>query len=237
MVVAVFVLCLALGSLVVSALPRIPRSLIVGSQWSLVGLLFPLYLATPDVTYWVRVPAGPLLEDAGGFGPAHRPVGRAAAAALPPAATRGTRPGGGGRAALRLEHAGLAARRAAGRLPAALVARPAPRLPAGHGLPRRGRGHADAARAGPETPRRCRAPPVADAGGDRPAARLACRPAHGCNLPRARSAPDDLPRPRRILRTLARGGRALLRRRPHQHGERGETVEACSSTTTTPPAR
>jgi predicted membrane-bound spermidine synthase len=55
MVVAVFVLCLALGSLVVSALPRIPRSLIVGSQWSLVGLLFPLYLATPDVTYWTHV--------------------------------------------------------------------------------------------------------------------------------------------------------------------------------------
>ena len=55
MVVAVFVLCLALGSLAVSALPRIPRSLVVGSQWSLVGLLFPLYLATADVTYWTHV--------------------------------------------------------------------------------------------------------------------------------------------------------------------------------------
>jgi len=63
MVVAVFVLCIALGSLAVSALPRIPRSLIVGSQWTLVGLLFPLYFATADVTYWahlVRVRLGGL---------------------------------------------------------------------------------------------------------------------------------------------------------------------------------
>ena len=55
MVVAVFVLCLALGSLAVSALPRIPRSLVVGSQWALVGLLFPLYLGTADITYWAHV--------------------------------------------------------------------------------------------------------------------------------------------------------------------------------------
>jgi predicted membrane-bound spermidine synthase len=55
MVVAVFVLCIALGSLAVSALPRIPRSLIVGSQWALVGLLFPLYFATADVPYWAHL--------------------------------------------------------------------------------------------------------------------------------------------------------------------------------------
>ena len=54
MVVAVFVLCLALGSLLVSTLPRIPHALVVGSQWALVGLLFPLYFATPDVTYWAH---------------------------------------------------------------------------------------------------------------------------------------------------------------------------------------
>ena len=55
MLVAVFVLSLALGSFVVSALPRIPRALVVGSQWALVGLLFPLYLAVADVGYWVHV--------------------------------------------------------------------------------------------------------------------------------------------------------------------------------------
>jgi spermidine synthase len=63
MVVAVFVLCLALGSFAVSALPRIPRALVVGSQWALVGLLFPLYLWLADVGYWahgIRVRAGGL---------------------------------------------------------------------------------------------------------------------------------------------------------------------------------
>jgi len=54
MVVAVFVLCIALGSLAVSALPRIPRSLVVGSQWALVFLLFPLYFVMADGTYWAH---------------------------------------------------------------------------------------------------------------------------------------------------------------------------------------
>ena len=61
MVVAVFVLCLALGSFAVSALPRIPRALVAGSQWLLVGLLFPLYLWLADVGYWahgIRVRVG-----------------------------------------------------------------------------------------------------------------------------------------------------------------------------------
>jgi len=52
MVVAVFVLCIALGSLAVSALPRIPRGLVAGSQWTLLALLFPLYLAVADAPYW-----------------------------------------------------------------------------------------------------------------------------------------------------------------------------------------
>ena len=55
MVVAVFVLCLALGSFAVSALPRIPRALVAGSQWLLVGLLFPLYLVVADVGYWAHL--------------------------------------------------------------------------------------------------------------------------------------------------------------------------------------
>ncbi|NIV47247.1 MAG: hypothetical protein GWN46_10800, partial [Gammaproteobacteria bacterium] len=54
MVVAVFVLCIALGSLAVSALPRIPRGLVVGSQWALLFLLFPLYFVMADATYWAH---------------------------------------------------------------------------------------------------------------------------------------------------------------------------------------
>jgi spermidine synthase len=54
-VVAVFVACIALGSLAVSAIGRIPRGLVVGSQWLLVLLLFPLYLVMEDVTYWAHV--------------------------------------------------------------------------------------------------------------------------------------------------------------------------------------
>jgi spermidine synthase len=54
MVVAVFVLCIALGSLSVSALARIPRGLVVGTQWALVFSLFPLYLGMQDVPYWAH---------------------------------------------------------------------------------------------------------------------------------------------------------------------------------------
>ncbi len=55
MVVAVFVLCIAIGSLFVSALPRIPRVALVGSQWALVFLLIPLYVVLADVGYWGHV--------------------------------------------------------------------------------------------------------------------------------------------------------------------------------------
>jgi predicted membrane-bound spermidine synthase len=55
MVVSVFVLCIALGSLLVSALPRIPRIALVGSQWLLVLLLVPLYVGLADVAYWGHV--------------------------------------------------------------------------------------------------------------------------------------------------------------------------------------
>ncbi|MCH7576703.1 MAG: fused MFS/spermidine synthase [Chloroflexi bacterium] len=54
MVVAVFVLCIAIGSLAVSALPRIPAGLVLGCAWLLVALLFPLYFALADVTYWAH---------------------------------------------------------------------------------------------------------------------------------------------------------------------------------------
>jgi spermidine synthase len=55
MVVAVFVLCIALGSLAVSAFGRIPRGFIMGSQWLLVFLLFPLYILMADAPYWAHV--------------------------------------------------------------------------------------------------------------------------------------------------------------------------------------
>jgi len=54
MVVAVFVLSIAVGSLAVSGFSRIPRGVVVGSQWALVALLFPLYLGLGDVTYWAH---------------------------------------------------------------------------------------------------------------------------------------------------------------------------------------
>jgi predicted membrane-bound spermidine synthase len=55
LIVAVFVACIALGSLAVSAIGNIPRGLVVGSQWLLVLLLFPLYLAMEDAPYWAHV--------------------------------------------------------------------------------------------------------------------------------------------------------------------------------------
>ncbi len=54
-IVAVFVACIALGSLAVSAIGNIPRGLVVGSQWLLVLLLFPLYLVMEDAVYWAHV--------------------------------------------------------------------------------------------------------------------------------------------------------------------------------------
>jgi len=54
MVVAIFVLCIALGSLAVSALPRIPPGLVYGSAWLLVALLVCLYPLVPDAVYWAH---------------------------------------------------------------------------------------------------------------------------------------------------------------------------------------
>jgi predicted membrane-bound spermidine synthase len=54
MVVAVFVLCIALGSLAVSALGRVRSGLVVSSQWALLLLLFPLYLGISDAGYWAH---------------------------------------------------------------------------------------------------------------------------------------------------------------------------------------
>jgi spermidine synthase len=55
MVVAVFVLCIALGSFTVSALRRIPPWLVAASQWLLVVLLAGLHFAIPDAGYGAHV--------------------------------------------------------------------------------------------------------------------------------------------------------------------------------------
>jgi len=55
MVVAVFVLCIALGSFAVSALREIPPGLLVGVQWALALLLALLYPLLPEGPYAVHV--------------------------------------------------------------------------------------------------------------------------------------------------------------------------------------
>src|SRR5574338_267480 len=67
MVVAVFVLCIALGSFVVSALPRIPPLAIVVSQWLLFGLLTVLYLGLDDTPYYSHVLRSLIRDEPLGF--------------------------------------------------------------------------------------------------------------------------------------------------------------------------
>jgi predicted membrane-bound spermidine synthase len=55
MVVAVFVLCIALGSFIVSALSRIPTWVVVANQWALVVLCVLLYRVIDAAPYWVHV--------------------------------------------------------------------------------------------------------------------------------------------------------------------------------------
>jgi spermidine synthase len=54
MLVAAFVLSIALGSFAVSALPRIARALLPANLWALVALLAALYLALDAAPYWVH---------------------------------------------------------------------------------------------------------------------------------------------------------------------------------------
>jgi spermidine synthase len=57
-IVAIFVLCIALGSLAVSALRQISRWTIVGSQWLVVAYLYGLYGSVEDAPYWGMVVRG-----------------------------------------------------------------------------------------------------------------------------------------------------------------------------------
>ncbi|MBW2714326.1 MAG: hypothetical protein JRC77_11325, partial [Deltaproteobacteria bacterium] len=52
MIVATFVLCIALGSFAVSALPRIRPGYLVFSQWILVAYLILLYTGMDELPYW-----------------------------------------------------------------------------------------------------------------------------------------------------------------------------------------
>jgi spermidine synthase len=55
MVVAIFVLCIAVGSFVVAALPRIRSSWLALSQWLLVAILVILYPKIENVGFWAYV--------------------------------------------------------------------------------------------------------------------------------------------------------------------------------------
>ncbi len=54
MIVAVFVFCIALGSFVVSALPRIPTGSVIAVQWLLVLLLAAMDSSLQDAPYWTH---------------------------------------------------------------------------------------------------------------------------------------------------------------------------------------
>jgi spermidine synthase len=55
MVVAAFVLCIAVGGLSVSSLTRIPKMYLAVNLWALVALLIGLYFLLPQANYWVFV--------------------------------------------------------------------------------------------------------------------------------------------------------------------------------------
>jgi spermidine synthase len=70
-VVAVFVLCIALGGFAVSALPRIRPHLLVADLWALVVLLVLLYTQLQDAPYWIHVLRSLFGSDAASFYPYH----------------------------------------------------------------------------------------------------------------------------------------------------------------------
>jgi len=69
MVVAVFVLCIALGSFAVSALSRIPTGVLVANLWGLAVALGLLYFVLPDSTYWVHLLRSLFRNESAGFYP------------------------------------------------------------------------------------------------------------------------------------------------------------------------
>ncbi len=71
MVVAVFVLCIAIGSFAVSAVSRIPRWVLPAALFVLVVLLCALYTLLPEAPYWIHVVRTWFRDDAASFYPFH----------------------------------------------------------------------------------------------------------------------------------------------------------------------
>lgn len=71
MVVATFVLCIALGSLAVSLLPRIHPALVALSQWALVIYLVVLYGVVEDAPYYAHVIRALFTSERASFYPYH----------------------------------------------------------------------------------------------------------------------------------------------------------------------
>jgi hypothetical protein len=71
MVVATFVLCIALGSLAVSLLPRIHPALVVLSQWALVVYLVVLYGVVEDAPYYAHMIRALFTSQQASFYPYH----------------------------------------------------------------------------------------------------------------------------------------------------------------------
>lgn len=69
MVVAVFVLCIALGSFTVSLLPRIPSALVVITQWALAACLVLLYQQVENVPWAVHALRSVFRDDPSSFHP------------------------------------------------------------------------------------------------------------------------------------------------------------------------
>ena len=70
-VVAVFVLCIALGSFAVSALSRVPAALLPASLWALAVLLAVLYLGMDTAPYWAHRLRILFRDDPAAFVPYH----------------------------------------------------------------------------------------------------------------------------------------------------------------------
>ena len=74
MLVAVFVLSIAIGSMAVSALPTIRPGFVALSQWLLVALLVVLYRRIEDAPYWAHVLRAGFHDWPRDFGPYHAAV-------------------------------------------------------------------------------------------------------------------------------------------------------------------
>ena len=74
MVVAVFVLCIALGSFAVAALPRIPSGLIVATQWLLAIGMALLYAPLNYAPYWAHLVRSWFRDSDAAFYPFHLTV-------------------------------------------------------------------------------------------------------------------------------------------------------------------